>query len=517
MRQTNQKKIIMILVIFVFITFISIFSMLCHQYDYIDYNDIFSELSNKRTNNIITDNKLYYVEDTGLHYELKYKVSSNTEDNDINGINDDIIKIIKSPIEIDNFTELRKRMELHTALWDLVFGKYEHNENINNYKMNLTKNSSFLTKKNINSLPSEKKLLAALHQSLYPWLYNSHFKSFKKLIKSYKGKGLVISTGNKHFKLARSTIDTLRNVLHSEIPIEIIYNGEDDLSKDKRKILKKYKDVYTTDISKFYDNKIIDIDGWAIKPYAILASRFEEVILIDADVMYLRDPMELYEDSGYKETGTLFFRDRTLYPGPHPAEQWVKSWMIDPLPETKASRFWNEISQHEMESSTVVINKTKNIIGLLSVCKLNEGNIRSRVVYTYVYGDKETFWIGFDMARQHYHMNPIPNAYIGTYYKDEFGKRICGHLGHMLPNGELMFWNGHIIKDKSKVDGINSLIDFNSYYIDDNHGNWTEDLRCLIINNNEPIIFDDYIRTTLDTILEREKEHRFIISQPKNH
>ncbi|OUM69695.1 glycosyltransferase family 71 protein, partial [Piromyces sp. E2] len=261
-------------------------------------------------------------------------------------------------------------------------------------------------------------------------------------------RGLVISTGNKHFKLARSTIDTLRNVIHSDIPIEIIYNGDEDLSKDNRNILNQYKDVYVTDISSFFDNSIVNLSGWAIKPYAILASRFEEVILIDADVIYIRDPLELYEDPDYKEKGTLFFSDRSLFPGPHPAEQWVKSWMIDPLPETRASRFWNEISQHEMESSTVVINKTKNIVGLLSVCKLNERNIRTDVVYKYVYGDKETFWIGFDMARQHYHMNSVPVAYIGTYYKDETTNKICGHLGHMLPNGDFMFWNGHIVKDK---------------------------------------------------------------------
>ncbi|OUM64547.1 glycosyltransferase family 71 protein, partial [Piromyces sp. E2] len=257
-------------------------------------------------------------------------------------------------------------------------------------------------------------------------------------------RGLVISTGNKHFKLARSTIDALRNIIHSKIPIEVIYYGDKDLSKENRKILTKYKNVYITDISSYFDSNSINIVGWAIKPFAILASRFEEVILIDADVMYLQDPLDLFDDPVYIEKGTLFFRDRTLFPGTNPAVQWVKSWMIDPLPETKALRFWNEISQHEMESSTVVINKTKNIVGLLSVCKLNEGRIRTNAVYKYVHGDKETFWMGFDMARQHYYINYTPAVYMGYHINN----RICGHIGHMLLNGKIMFWNGHIVKDK---------------------------------------------------------------------
>ncbi|OUM68967.1 glycosyltransferase family 71 protein, partial [Piromyces sp. E2] len=214
-------------------------------------------------------------------------------------------------------------------------------------------------------------------------------------------RGIVISTGDKHFRYARSTIDSLRNIHNCTLPIEVIFNGDRDLSKENQKLLGKYKNIYLTDISTYFKNDIIKVNGWAIKPFAILASRFEEVILLDADVFYLRNPEELFEEEGYRKTGTFFFRDRTLFPGSNPASVWLKEWMINPLPETRKSRFWNEKSYHEMESSTVVLHKTKTILGLLNTCIFNEYKYRNDV-YKMVYGDKETFWIGFDMARQSY-------------------------------------------------------------------------------------------------------------------
>ncbi|KAG4087572.1 hypothetical protein H8356DRAFT_1728669 [Neocallimastix lanati (nom. inval.)] len=425
--------------------------------------------------------------------------------------------MIEGPINVEEFTELRKRIEIHTIFWKLIFENYNTNEEINNlkkYRNILIDSSSFLSQKKLKKLSNDKKILATVHQSLYPWIYNHRFKSLADIIKNSNGKGIVVCTGDKHFKFARSTIDTFRNVLKTKLPIEVFYYGENDLSKVNRNILTSYDEVYVTDISKYFDNKVIDISGWAIKPFAILASRFEEVILIDADVVYLRDPIELFEDEGYIEKGTLFFRDRTLYPGSHPGSIWLKSWMINPLPETKALRFWNEITAHEMESSTVVMNKTKNILGLLATCKLNEKRIREDVVYKYVYGDKETFWMGFDIARQHYNMNSVPCTYIGETIQAGNDKILCGHIGHMLSNGKFMFWNGHIVKDKNKVINENSLINFDSYFIDDDDGEWTPDLSCLKLKK-DPTPLNDNELQNLNTILNREKQNHFVIPELK--
>jgi len=328
-------------------------------------------------------------------------------------------------------------------------------------------------------------------------------------MKSSEGKGIVICTGDKHFKYARSTIDTFRHVLNCTLPIEVFYSGDSDLSKSNRELLSEYDQVYVTDISTFFNNSILDIQGWSIKPFAVLASRFEEVILLDADITFIRDPSILFDNKGYQETGTLFFKDRTLHPGRHSGSVWLKSWMINPLPETKKSRFWNDKSRHEMESGTVVIHKTKTILGLLNACKLNEKEIREKVVYQKVYGDKETFWMGYDMARQSYHMNKTPCTLIGQVLP---GKTICGHIGQRLEEGKIIFWNGHIIKDKNDKKKKNILVNFNAYFADENPSIWDENLECVVLRfGAQATKFDEEETKTFNAIIEREKEKHIII------
>ena len=532
-----RKKTILLIILLLFIIS-SIIQIINFRNNYI----LINKTNGKSNQAIIHEND--YSDNTKASSAFKPKEKENGNNNNVNedenkneisnAITDYLLASFHGPINLlEEFSELTSRIELHTTLWNIIFRKNEsENENENEkknknetetendfkaYKNELIHHSQFLVQENRNDLPNEKKLLAGLHQELYPWLYNHRFHSMRDIMQSSNGKGLVLCTGDLHFKFARSTIDTLRNVIHTSLPIEIFYNGEEDLSESNREILREYQDVYVTDISSYFDNSIIEISGWAIKPFAILASRFEEVILIDADVVYLRDPIELFEDQGYSEKGTLFFRDRTLFPGSNPGLDWLKSWMVHPLPETKTLRFWNEASMHEMESSTVVIHKTRNLLGLLSTCKLNERQIRDDVVYQYVYGDKETFWIGFDIARQHYNLNPLPCIYVGKYYAndDTNNKGICGHIGHTLSNGNFMFWNGHIVKDKSNITGKESLIDFDSFVVTNDNNEWAEDLTCLILDNVEtkPIPLDNYVRQTIDKILQRENLYHYVIQE----
>jgi hypothetical protein len=46
-------------------------------------------------------------------------------------------------------------------------------------------------------------------------------------------------------------------------------------------------------------------DGWQLKPYALIHSRFEEVLLLDADQVPVRDPAEIFRWPQYLETGAL--------------------------------------------------------------------------------------------------------------------------------------------------------------------------------------------------------------------
>ncbi|ORX77881.1 hypothetical protein BCR32DRAFT_295348 [Anaeromyces robustus] len=471
-------------------------------------DDYYSDESTDTINKLMDDSKDNIENEIDEEVLIKENIDHN--------IDKLLYKEFDRKLDVHEFINLRNREELHTALWYSVFGKYDQSNNneddLMSYKNNIIEKSLYMFNETyVKDSTREQKLLTALHKSLYPWLYGFHYSSLGDIIKLSNGRGIVIGTGDFHFVYARSSIDTIRNVLNCTLPIEVFYCGEDDLSEENRSILKKFKDVDVIDISQYFDRSIVNLKSFAVKPYSILASKFEEVILMDADALYIRNPEELYEDEGYIKTGTLYFQDRSINPGPNPGLTWLKSWMEDPLPETKSLRYYNELTAYEMESSTVLIHKTKNLLGLLAICKLNEEKYRNDVLYKMTYGDKETFWIGFDMARQHYYMHPTPCVFVGKMYvypEGMLSNKLCGLNGHIV-NGKLMYWNGSLIKNKN--DKTKSLIFFDSYSITNNNSKWSHDLLCLILNEQQPIYFDEEEKETVKKIIDRENELHIVL------
>jgi len=471
--------------------------------------------NNERFNSIFSDKREIELDE----YIIKKIIKNNDTKNKIKDVLiDNVLNDINDPKRAELINELRKNTEIHSILWNSVFGKYSDKDYKNNteiYKDVLIKYSSFLTEENedLFILSNETKLLHVLHQSLYSWLYNFKYTSFKDLIESFNGKGLVISVGNDYFNYARSTIENLRNIIKSEIPIEIFYNGESDLSEDKRNILKEYDNVYVSDLSQYFNDEILHLSHFALKPFSLLASRFEEVILIDADSVYLRDPMLFFDDPGYIEKGTIFFQDRNFKESSFDSYKWFKTWINNPLPDTEELRIWNEKTTDQMESSTLVINKAKNILGLLAACNLN-GNKYKKIVYKHVYGDKETFWIGFEMARQPFYFNPLRPAFISKVKSvGTNSTKFCGHVGHKSEDGKFMFWNGHLINKYSNY-GKYKLVDFDIIVDDTDDIKWV-DLSCGEVNNeifkNISKPFDEYENKTFESILDNERKKQYVI------
>lgn len=113
-------------------------------------------------------------------------------------------------------------------------------------------------------------------------------------------------------------IATLKHVHNTALPIHVVYAGADDLAPEKRAALRSiHPSVDTVDLLNFFDEDHVGIHGggWAIKSFAILASPFREVIIADADAVFVQDPEILFDDPGYNATGTLFFRDREIFAG----------------------------------------------------------------------------------------------------------------------------------------------------------------------------------------------------------
>ncbi|GAW17593.1 hypothetical protein ANO14919_070520 [Xylariales sp. No.14919] len=246
-----------------------------------------------------------------------------------------------------------------------------------------------------------RAFLAKFARLLFPFT-SPYFADHMALHAQFKnaGRGIVLTAGDDQAKYLLTTIYTFRE-LGCDLPIEIMYLGDADLGEDHRFELEALPGVTTRDISQMVDDEGWKLAGWAIKPFAMLMSSFREVIFIDADSFFFRDPTKLFDDPDYKRTGALFFRDRTIMP------ESKRRWLLQILPRpihklAKESSWWTGSSGHHQESGVVVVDKWKHFVSMLLICRFNGSDRDPRAgkvgVYEMMHGDKETFWIGFLLA-----------------------------------------------------------------------------------------------------------------------
>ena len=243
----------------------------------------------------------------------------------------------------------------------------------------------------VRTYESYRHFLQTLSSLLFPWTA-PYFADHMRLHTHFKtgGRGIVLSCGDDQASYLLTSIASFRR-LGCNLPIEIMYLGERDLSEDYRLELEEIPGVITRDMSQMVVDDGWELKGWAGKPFSILLSSFREVIFIDADALFFRNPEILFNDPQYVETGALFFHDRIIMP------ESKKSWLQEVLPgpiskKAKQSRYWTGESGHMQESGVVVVDKWKHLVALLMVTRMNgpdrDGNEgEGRIgVYDMVYG-----------------------------------------------------------------------------------------------------------------------------------
>ena len=198
--------------------------------------------------------------------------------------------------------------------------------------------------------------IETMQQVLYPWITqakdgNRTYDSFFDLLGSYEQDvGIVISTGKDGgFRWAVHQIVTLRAVLNSTLPIEVFYGGDNDLPERYRNFITSLEAAFpntgsitTVDITKKFpdpDDKLGLPGGWAMRPFAILASSFKTAILADADTIFVQDPRVVLEEVTFKEFGSIFWHDRILAPAPSETYKWV-----DELLEAAKSKHMDKVT-----------------------------------------------------------------------------------------------------------------------------------------------------------------------------
>lgn len=237
--------------------------------------------------------------------------------------------------------------------------------------------------------------------------------------------------------------------------------------------------VDTMDLSEVFSPELLGLEGWEIKPFALLASPYEEAILADADIVFLQNPELMLRDPGYLEHGAILFHDRTLFEGGKVRNEWLDANLPGPLSgRVRSSRMYRRKSAHELESGVVVWHKRRRLTGLLATCKMNVKAERELVTYRIFYGDKESFWIGLEMAGQSFaDLQPVPGV-IGSGHWDPVKEQLvaCGRILQFDRDGWPLWFNGAIVTNKRDEYLSNQLMNFTHFAME---GVWDFDTSCL--------------------------------------
>ncbi len=200
----------------------------------------------------------------------------------------------------------------------------------------------------------------------------------------FSGRGIVIPAGGKYY-LTNAYINL--NLLREsgcDLPVEIWYIGEDERIPSVMNELEKLGAI-CKDITEYFS---YPIQGWEVKIHAVMASAFEEVLLLDADNVVFQNPDFLFDAEEYLQTGALFWPDLQTI------EKKNILWeVLDLYPQKVRAQ----------ESGQVVVNKSLCWLPLQLCLHMNK---ESRFYYQQVLGDKDTFHLSWRALGYKYYMIP---------------------------------------------------------------------------------------------------------------
>lgn len=177
--------------------------------------------------------------------------------------------------------------------------------------------------------------LSAQQQQTYVEV-NADSNSFRR--------GAAICVSPKIYKLAFTMIYHLRWAITSKLPIMVCHC--DELSKEMITNFESLESVIVVDICTSTTSKK-KARSWFCKILALIASPFEDTMIIDSDVIWFQNPEILFTTNQYKTTGTLFFRDK-----------WLNAQPGDKLSLTLGTRKGNYAFKYS--SSLAIYNQTFN-------------------------------------------------------------------------------------------------------------------------------------------------------------
>ncbi len=226
----------------------------------------------------------------------------------------------------------------------------------------------------------------------------------------FAGRGIVICAGGaRMFTCAWVTIAVLRRHLGCTLPVEVWHLGRREMGPPMRGLLEDLGAVTVDAHEVAKRHPVRRLGGWELKAYALLHTRFAEVLLLDADNLPVRDPGFLFDCTEYRATGALFWPDIVRLT---PANQ---VWRVGNIPYRDMPSF---------ESGQMVLDKKRSWRPLSLAHWINQ---RAEAFYRFLHGDKDTFLLAWLVLQRPFHL--IGHA----------PKELHGTLCQRDPDGAVLF------------------------------------------------------------------------------
>ena len=228
----------------------------------------------------------------------------------------------------------------------------------------------------------------------------------------FTGRGIVICAGGARLlTCAWVAINVLRRVVGCALPIQLWHLGPRELGAVEAELFRTL-DVEVVDALRVAGSwPARKLGGWELKAYALVHSRFEEVLMLDADNVAVIDPSFLFGLPQLAAAGAIVWPDI------------VRLTPDSPIWELCGVAFRSEPA---WESGQLLVDKSRCWDALQIALHMN---MHSEVFYDYTHGDKDTFHLAWILAGAGWAMpdHPARSTVTGIYQRDFDGRLIFQH------------------------------------------------------------------------------------------
>ncbi|EGZ19009.1 hypothetical protein PHYSODRAFT_499270 [Phytophthora sojae] len=290
-------------------------------------------------------------------------------------------------------------------------------------------------------------------------------------------RGVLVCMHDGVLDIGLSLIRELRCLGNQEL-VQVYHCGQEELSKRSMDLIFRLdKRVELVDVCSDLSTRGVvspkmatKFRSWWIKPLAMYHTDVRHVMLLDVDDMIMKDPAVLRQLDGYVETGTTFFYDRVVRKkkflngndgGKYYLRKLLRQFDYDrfnlsvglaPSDHVTNTFAFKGKSCHEMDSSMVLIDKERAGQTVMDIMLWFITEERFR--FKYSWGDKETFWLAFELAHVPYFFSPWGVSVVDSVPNEDMQRHsdtLCGSILQFVPvdnnETEVLYVNGKALID----------------------------------------------------------------------